>query len=123
MQDKWTEEMVIQRFREAIMVVRRLPNVRPQGYFSLWPEIKYRPNEMIFMDDKPKKYLPNPEEISHMNETCSWLRFVNNNNCKLIWMRAESLSWKTICCYFSINRSAANKRYKKALSAIVKRLH
>ena len=54
MEDKWTEETVTQRFKEAVQVIRKLPNVKPQGYATIWPEIKYTPNEMIFMDDKPK---------------------------------------------------------------------
>ena len=124
MQDKWTEEMVITRFQEAARMIKKLPAVKPKGYFNLWPEIIYRPNEMIFMDEKPKKWLPNPESLSRMYQTCQWLSFLNNiEDRKLIIMRAKLIPWKVICKSFSINRSSANKRYKKALLVIIENLN
>ena len=124
MEDKWTKEKVIQRFKEAVQTARRLPTVKPQGYFTIWPEIKYRPNEMIFMDEKPKKELPNHQAISRMYQTCEWLLFLDNNHdSKIILMRAKLIHWKVICKDFGIGRSAINKRYGKALLVIVEKLN
>ena len=41
----WTVEQVAERFREAAETARRLPPVRVQGYFNLWPPIQRQPIE------------------------------------------------------------------------------
>lgn len=39
--DEWTREQVEERLVEAADVLKRLPEPRVQGYFSLWPKIAY----------------------------------------------------------------------------------
>ena len=37
---EWTRDMVEERITEAAAVLKRLPGLRSQGYFSTWPEIQ-----------------------------------------------------------------------------------
>ena len=36
---EWTPEMVDERLEEAANVLRRMPPVKVQGYFNLWPRV------------------------------------------------------------------------------------
>ena len=37
---KWTEEQVAERFHEAAETSKRLPGLKSQSYFSVWPGIQ-----------------------------------------------------------------------------------
>jgi hypothetical protein len=43
----WTREQVEERLIEAADVMKRLPEVRVQGYFSVWPKIVYEFGDLV----------------------------------------------------------------------------
>ena len=43
---EWTRDMVEERILEAAAVLKRLPGLRTQGYFSTWPEIQRTAKEI-----------------------------------------------------------------------------
>lgn len=55
MADKWTAKDVAEHFEEAIYTLKKLPAVRVQGYFNLWPDMKYSPNEIMQMEPMPMR--------------------------------------------------------------------
>lgn len=116
---KLNEQEIIAIFKEAVRTLKRLPPVKAQGYFSVWPDITYTEREIIRMDKKTKIWPPTPESISRMETTVSWLNLLETvEERKIVWMRATNIPWDEICKTFGICRSAANKRWKKAITTI-----
>ena len=87
--EKWTKEIVADRFEDAVRTLSRLPAVRVNGYMSAWPEIVYTKREIAMMDQKPKRWPPTAEAISDMEETCKWINLLDEiDDRKVIWLRA-----------------------------------
>lgn len=123
MMDKWDTKMVAARFEEAVQTLKKLPPVKIQGYISKWPPIKYTPNEMIFQEKQPLRLRAAPDAISRMDETCSWMFYVNEEERKLLWMRATKTRWKSICYEIGCDRTTAWRKWVVAISKIVNKLN
>ena len=120
---EWTREMVEERVIEAAMVLRKLPGPRVRGYFSTWPEIQRRFADMVDAEPVPMRPPPpSPAAISRMEEAITWNRFLERDDCHLMWARAEGMPWKHLCYRFGISRPTAHRRYDYALSVIAWRL-
>jgi hypothetical protein len=61
--------------------------------------------------------------VTRMEETLGWLRWLEGEDAKLVWARADRTPWKAICCRFGISRATANRRFQYALSLIAWRLN
>ena len=111
-----TEKQIIARFEAAALTMEKLPPVKARGYHSLWPEILHSRVERLLMDRKPVKLVALPHQITQMEETIDWLKLLDKpSDRKLIWMRAERLSWREICTWLGVSRTIANRRWKVAL--------
>jgi len=55
---EWNSDVVAQRFIEAARTARRLPPVRVQGYFSVWPAFVRTEYERMAGDDPPRLRFP-----------------------------------------------------------------
>lgn len=120
----WTPEMVEQRLVEAAAVLRRLPAVRVGGYFSTWPKMKVEFSDLVGQTPEPMRLPPPPAaDISRMEETLPWLQWLEPDDAKLIWARAERTPWKPICWRFGISRATACRRWEYCLSLITWRLN
>lgn len=118
-----SEQQIIAIFKEAVRTLKRLPPVKVQGYFSVWPEIVYSEVEIMRMDKKPKTWPATPDAISRMERSIEWLSLLETvEERKIIWMRANNIPWVIISKTFGICRSAANKKYKNALCKIMQKL-
>lgn len=116
---RFDEQQIIAIFKEAVRTLKKLPPVRVQGYFNAWPEVIYTEREIMRMDQKPKVWRATPEAISRMEKAIEWLSLLETPaERKIVWMRANNISWNEICKIFGICRSAANKRWKKAIVTI-----
>ena len=58
-----------------------------------------------------------------MEEAITWNRFLERDEARLIWARAEGTPWKRICYRFGVSRPTARRRYDYALSVIAWRLN
>lgn len=120
---EWTAERVEDRLREAADVMRRLPPVRVQGYFSTWPAIAHDFADRVGRElQRMRRPPPSPDAITRAEATLLWLRWLEVEDARLVWMRAERARWREICQRFGIARSTANRRYDYALAVIVWRL-
>ena len=120
----WTRERVEARLREAADVMRRLPPVRVQGYYNLWPKIRHEFADLVGQEPpRLKRPPPAPDAISRMEEALDWLRWLEAEDGKLVWARAERTPWKMICWRFGIARATAHRRWEYALSVITWRLN
>ena len=119
----WTPELVETRLIEAAEVMRRLPAVRVQGYFSTWPAIVPEFADLVGQEPAGRRRFPPPADaITRMDETLAWLHWLEPDDAKLVWMRAERKPWKAVCWRFGLARSTANRRYAYALNLIAWRL-
>lgn len=121
--DEWTAIKVAKHFREAIITLKKLPSSGLKGYFTIWPDIVYTPNEMIFQGKKPLKILATPDAISRLDKTFEWMAWISVEERKLIWMRAAKVKWGNICLNMDCCRATAWKKWNFALERIAKRLN
>jgi len=120
----WTPEMVAGRLAEAADTLRRLPAVKVQGYFSAWPPIVRDFWEAFGWNDAEVRLgPPTPKAIDRMDETIEWFKWLEPDETKLIWLRAEGVRWKLICARFRIGRTTAWYRWSGALAKIAARLN
>ncbi len=71
---EWTVDTVVERFAEAAETARRLPPMRVQGYFNLWPPIRRQRWESWGSSDLvPGPLPPPPAAIERMLETMRWV--------------------------------------------------
>ena len=120
---EWTAERVEERLQEAADVMRRLPPVRVQGYFSTWPAILHDFSDRVGQDtQRLRRPPPAPDAITRAEATLLWLRWLEVEDARLVWMRVERERWREICQSFGISRATANRRYDYALTVIVWRL-
>jgi len=120
---EWTREQVEERLIEAADVMKRLPEVRVQGYFSLWPAIRESFADRVGAEPKRlKRPTPTREAIDRMDEALPWLQWLEAEDAKLVWARVQGTPWKAICWRFGISRVTACRRYAYGLSVIAWRL-
>jgi hypothetical protein len=120
----WTPSMIEERFVEAADVMRRLPEVRVPGYYSLWPKALHEFADLVGQEPpRLRRPLPTPAAISRMEETLSWLQWLDPIDARIVWMRANGERWKMICGRVGLARSAANEHWLYGLCAIAWRLN
>lgn len=121
---QWTPALVAERLVEAAETMKRLPQVRVQGYYNSWPTILREFSDRV--GEAPQRLRPpppSPAAITRMEEALSWLRWLAADDARLVWMRAEGARWRAICQRFGIARATANRRLEYALCVIVWRLN
>lgn len=121
---QWTLEDVANRFREAVETGRRLPPVRVQGYFSVWPPIVRTQWELFASEDREYRPLPpTPDAIDRMMEVIRWIQWLEMEQRHLVWMRAKNYEWDQVGRRFGCCRTTAWRRWKLALEIIVLQLN
>lgn len=117
------ESEVEERLRSAARTLRRLPNVKVQGYFSTWPTIIREPLEILQMEPEPMRITPSMADITEMEEVLFiWLKWIEPEERRLVWLRAERVRWKLICGRFGVGRTKAWEMYRRALTCIAAKL-
>lgn len=117
------QKYVEDRIHDAARTLRRLPEERVQGYFSTWPKIKRDEMEILQMEKEPMRIRPSTDDITEMEEVLFvWLRWLEVDERKLVWKRAERVRWKLICVQFGVGRTKAWEMYKCALGKIAARI-
>ena len=120
---KWEEETVAERLAEAAETMKRLPSVKPKGYIGSWPTIiqefweAYGWNDMEVRLGPPSSY-----SIDRMDESLAWLRWLEPDEVRMVWLRAEDVPWKVIGKRFGCDRTTAWRRWKYAIIKIIARL-
>jgi hypothetical protein len=116
-EQRWGKEAVARRLEEAADVLSRLPAERGRGFYDLWPRIVGEPCGCT------RPTAAAPEAIDRMDEALGWLCWVNHDERRLVWMRAEGLPWKRITLRLGIGRTTAWQRWTTALLKIAARLN
>ena len=121
---EWTMEDVAARFSDAAETGQRLPRVRVQGYFNVWPVFAREVWES-YPDEEPvyRVQPPNPQAIDRMMETMRWVQWLEVEQRHLVWMRAKQYEWRVICRRFGCERTTAWRRWQRALQIVAERLN
>lgn len=120
----WFIEDVATRFEDARQTARRLPSVRVQGYFNVWPMIVRTEFERLALDDpKPLRFPPSPADVDRMLETMRWVQWLEVEQRHLVWMRADHYEWQEIGKRFGCCRSTAWRRWKLAMQIVADQLN
>ena len=117
--DEESFDLVASRLREAARTARRLPPVRVQGYFSVWPEFVRTPFERLAGDETPiPRFTPTPADVERMLEVIGWMPWLAIEQRHLVWMRAECYRWDDIARRFGCCPRTAQRRWTVAIEAL-----
>jgi hypothetical protein len=119
----WTPAMVADRLETAADVFAALPGVRPQGYFSAWPEYAHSIGDKVGQAPAALKVRPSPRAITEAEAALLWLRWLEPADARLLWLRANRTPWKPICWELGISRGNAHTRWRYGVAVIVWRLN
>lgn len=120
----WTIDAVAARFAEACHTAHRLPRVRPQGYFNVWPEFKRTAYERMARDDEPVyRFPPTPEDIERMLLVMRWVQWLEVDDRHLVWLRADRYEWAQIARRIGCCRQTASRRWRRAIEDVAERLN
>ncbi len=119
----WTMARVQDRLELAAEVFRSQPAVRPQGFFSTWPEYRHSFGDLVGQEPRLRRPLPTPRMIDEAEEAALWLRWLEPEIARLLWARAEGRPWKEIAHRHAISRAEAVRRRDYGLACIVWRLN
>lgn len=121
---RWTPSMVEERLVEAADVLKRLPEVRVQGYYSLWPEVVHEFADLVGQEPpRLHRPCPAPDAITRMEETLGWTVGLDPVDAKIVWLRASGERWKAICWKVGLARAAAHEHWLYALCVIAWKLN
>jgi hypothetical protein len=110
--EAWDMPAVARRLEEAADVLARLPEERARGLYDLWPRLIGTP----YGHSRPAA--PAPEAIDRMDEVLGWLGWLDHDERRLVWLRAEGLPWKRITSRLGFGRTTAWQRWTTALLKI-----
>ena len=120
---RWTASMVEERFEEAAFTLRRLPESRVPGYFNTWPQVVRSAYEAFGWERaRMPRIAPSPGAIGRMEETFTWLLWLEPDDARIVWLRAENVPWKPICWRVGLSRKTAWQRWVAALQTVASRL-
>jgi hypothetical protein len=121
---RWTASMIEDRLEEAAFTLRRLPDSRVPGYFNTWPAVVRSVYEAFgYERASMPRIAPTPESIKRMEEAFTWLPWLEPDDARIVWLRAERVRWKPICFRVGLTRQAAWARWVAALVTIANRLN
>jgi len=115
----WTTEDVTNRLIDAARTAHRLPPVRVQGYFNVWPIIVRTEYERMASDQTPiYRFPPTPAEVERMIAVMRWVQCLEVEQRKLVWMRAERWRWYDIGKRFGVAPRTAQRHWAIAIQTI-----
>lgn len=119
----WTTAQVQDRLELAADVMRQMPGVMPQGFFNAWPEYFHSFADQVGQEPQMRRPRPSPRQITQAEEAMLWLRWLEKDDARLVWLRANGTPWKPICWQLGLSRATANRRWQYGIAVIVWRLN
>jgi hypothetical protein len=120
---EWTADCVADLFEEAFRTLRKLPPVKAQGYFSAWPEYFHSFADQVGQEPRLRRPKPGPRQITEAEEVLMWLRWLEKDDARIVWLRANRTPWKKIGWELGLSRPAANRHWQYGIALITWRLH
>ncbi|MBF0214131.1 MAG: hypothetical protein HQM00_11320 [Magnetococcales bacterium] len=126
MAEKWNPKMVAERMAEAASTLRRLKvsGLKPQGYGSSWPDIVHEFSEAYGYNELVVRLgPPTADAITRMDEAMEWLRWLESDQVRLVWLHAEGVPRKVIMAKLGVQRTRVWIMWASALSTIATMLN
>lgn len=121
---RWTASLVEDRLAEAADVLKRMPPVTVQGYFSTWPTVVHDFGDLVGQEPPLlRRPFPSAAAISRMEETLGWTVGLDPLDAKIVWLRASGTRWKEVCWKVGLARVTAHRHWIYALCVIAWRLN
>ncbi|WP_075220701.1 DUF6362 family protein [Acuticoccus yangtzensis] len=120
---EWTRADVEARLESAARVMRSQPGDGPRGTFNAWPTYLHDFADKVGQKPETRRPTPSPRAISEAEDAMLWLRWLEVDDARIVWARADRTAWKPICWQHGISRATAHRRWEYALSVIVWRLN
>ena len=121
---EWCTDTVAARLEEAANTGRRLPPVRVQGYYTVWPVFVRQEWETLAADEKVyRPFPPSPKDIDRMLEVMRWVQWLEVEQRHLVWMRAKRYGWRDITIRFACCTKTAQRHWQKALQTLADHLN
>ena len=124
----WTSDKVARRLREAMDMMRRLPDgtrrlLRGAGG-ERWPDAHVKESP----ENKPNPFAPCPvrpegDEIEAADEAIGWLLWLDDRTRLIVSGRAAGARWRAICDRMWLGNTQARKIYRCGLIQIAGRLN
>ena len=89
---------------------------------SYWPDIKYEPCELARQEPQPIRLRATPDQITRMEETLTWITWINQGERNLVWLRAYRTPWRVIARETGFPKTSAQRYWHGALLKIAARL-
>ena len=121
---EWCTDTVAARLEEAANTGRRLPPVRVQGYYTVWPVFVRQEWETLAADKKVyRPFPPSPKDIDRMLEVMRWVQWLEVEQRHLVWMRAKRYGWREIGIRFACCTKTAQRHWQKSLQTLADHLN
>ncbi len=121
---EWCTDTVAARLEEAANTGRRLPPVRVQGYYTVWPAFVRQEWETLAADEKVyRPFPPSPKDIDRMLEVMRWVQWLEVEQRHLVWMRAKRYGWREIGIRFACCTKTAQRHWQKSLQTLADHLN
>ena len=113
------------RFKEAAYTLRLLPEKdRPRGDGSSWPPAVHEVKHAYgYTPEAPMRVIPSAAAITRMEECFDWLAWLDPEDARIVWLRAEGVRWRQVCIRAGVVRSTAWRRWAASLLTIAKHLN
>ena len=119
----WSADEVADYFIQASRTAHKLPPVRVQGHFNVWPTIVRTDYERMASDDAPVyRFPPTPAEVDCMLEVMGWVQWLEVEQRHLVWMRAARYRWYDIGKRFGCAPRTAQRRWEIAMYIVASNL-
>ena len=126
----WTPRLVQAWLAKAADGQQHRPVGSASGALTVWPGIVgddavMDDHVMFFEHDghRPPFDPPVRDAITRTDEVLGWLRWLEPDDARLIWARANGVPWKGIACRFGLSVRTAQRRHAHGLGVVVWRLH
>ncbi len=125
----WTRESVVARLREAMGVVRRLPNRELRwvrgGAGTYWPEILYNRDDRSDQEARRNDTYVRPggAALDAADAALGWVLWLDEYSRGLVLARCAGLGLRPLCKRLGIHRETARRRFNAAAQDIADRLN
>ena len=120
---EWTTAQVQDRLELAAGVMRQMPGVMPQGFFNAWPEYFHSFADKVGQEPQMRRPRSSPRQITQAEEAMLWLRWLEKDDARIVWLRANGEPWKKITWEIGLSRPAANRHWQYGIALITWRLN
>jgi hypothetical protein len=107
---------------DAADTMRRLPHVRGPRLAQCWLDYIYSKDDLAEQQPKHRMLPPTPEALTKMDTCLDWLRWLEPDVAKMLWMRAERTPWQIICQVYGAPKSTVLRHWRGALHTIQEKL-